>query len=61
MAKKKEPIKRELSSKELQKIFDQLCVRHMQLVVKSLEFEQKIRLQSIRLSRKYSKEQPWIV
>ena len=47
-----------LDSEELP---DQLWLRYYWLLIQSMEHDRKVRLMSIRLSRKYNKEQPWII
>jgi len=55
----KRKVKRKpLDSEELP---DQLWLRYYWLLIQSMEHDRKVRLMSIRLSRKYNKEQPWII
>jgi len=46
---------------DLENVNAELQLRYFWLLVQSMEFDRKVRLTSIRLSKKYEKHQPWIV
>ena len=53
--------KRKKKLQDLETIDEDVFRRYYWLLVQAAEFDRKVRLTSIRLSRKYEKHQPWIV
>jgi len=57
--RRKRKVKRELL--DLEKFDEEMLLHYHWLLIKELEFNQKVRRKAIRLSRKYSKHQPWVI
>jgi len=46
---------------DLVKLDEEILVRYHLLLVQQMEHDRKVRRKAIRLSKKYSKHQPWVI